>query len=208
DVFGATAHIAKRMEELAQPGTTWLTEHTARIVRSFVDLSNIGFVSIKGMAKAIEVFQLNGMKAMKSPFEVFVARGLSRFVGRSPEMAELLRAVEKAGAGNGRLVLVKGEPGVGKTRLCYEFSRSTRLEGCLVLKAGALSYGAALPWLQLANLLKEFFEIDDSHPDHAASRVAAKLQDLGLDAKLHLVALLACLDGGSDDTEWGSLEPK
>jgi len=208
DVFGATAHIAKRMEESAQPGTTWLTEHTARIVKGFVDLSDIGLVPIKGLAKPIAAFQLNGMKAVKSPFEVFLARGLSRFVGRSQELAELNRALKKACAGHGRLVAVKGEPGVGKTRLCYEFSRSTRLEGCLILKAGATSYGAALPWLQLANLLKDLFEIDDDYPDYVRDKVAAKLQELELDSRLHLMPLLACLEAASDDPEWSGLEPK
>src|SRR5262249_3990125 len=139
DVFGRTAHIAKRVEEMAQPDTAWLTEHTARLVKGFVGLSDIGFGTIKGLTSRIEVFQLNGMKAMKSPFEVFVARGLSRFVGRSQEMAELHLALRKAHGGHGRIVAVKGEPGVGKTRLCYEFSRSGRLDGCVILKAAATS---------------------------------------------------------------------
>jgi predicted ATPase/class 3 adenylate cyclase len=208
DVFGVTAHVANRVEQLAHPGTAWLTETTARIVKGYVDISSLGFVPVKGLAKKIEVFQLNGMTSLKSPFEVFVARGLSRFVGRSREMEELHRVLKQAAGGSGRLVVLKGEPGVGKTRLCYEFSRSSRLGGCLILKAAATSYGAAIPWLQLANLLREFFEIGDDHPDQVRAKVITKLHDLEIELLPHLVPLLACLEAVSDDQEWGGLEPK
>ena len=93
--------------------------------------------------------------------EAAAARGLSRFVGRDAETdSSRNSALKKAETGHGQMVAVVGEPGVGKSRLFYEFIRSHRIQGWLILEAGSVSYGKATPYLPVIDLLKTYFEIE------------------------------------------------
>ena len=85
-------------------------------------------------------------------------RGLARFVGRQSEMAQVQRALEQAKAGHGQIVGVMGEPGVGKSRLFYEFKLLSQ-RGCLVLETFSVSHGKAYPYLPLIDLLKNYFQL-------------------------------------------------
>ena len=97
---------------------------------------------------------------MRSRMEAAAARGLSRFVGRDAEMHALQQALEKAGVGHGQIVAVVGEPGVGKSRLFYEFTRSHRTQGWLILESGSASYGKATPYLPVIDLIKSYCQIE------------------------------------------------
>jgi class 3 adenylate cyclase/tetratricopeptide (TPR) repeat protein len=157
---GQTTHLAARMEQLAPPGTTRLTEHTLRLVEGFVQVRSLGLVPVKGLAEPVPMFELVGAAAARTRIQVAGARGFTRFVGRDGELDQLRQAAEQARHGRGQLVAVLGEPGVGKSRLFYEFSRSQRTEQWLVLEAGSVSYGKATPFLPLADLLRAYFRID------------------------------------------------
>jgi predicted ATPase len=89
---------------------------------------------------------------------VAARHGLTRFVGRQSELEQMQKALEHAKAGHGQIVGVMGEPGVGKSRLFYEF-KLTSQRGCLVLEAYSVSHGKASPYLPLIELLKAYFEI-------------------------------------------------
>jgi class 3 adenylate cyclase/tetratricopeptide (TPR) repeat protein len=158
---GQTTHLAARMEQLAPPGTTRLTEQTLRLVEGFVQVRSLGLVPVKGLAEALPIFELVGAAAARTRIQAAGARGLTKFVGRDGELDQLRQAAEQARHGRGQLVAVLGEPGVGKSRLFYEFSRSHRAEDWLVLEASSVSYGKATPFLPLADLLRAYFRIDD-----------------------------------------------
>ena len=158
---GQTTHLAARMEQLAPPGTTRLTEQTLRLVEGYVQVRSLGPVPVKGVAEPLPIFELVGAGTARTRLQAAGARGFTRFVGRDTEMDQLRQAAEQAGAGRGQLVAVLGEPGVGKSRLYYEFRRSHRTEGWLVLEASSVSYGKATPFLPLADLLRAYFRIDD-----------------------------------------------
>src|SRR5207244_427298 len=136
------------------------------------------------------------------------ARGLTRFVGRQSEMETLRHAQAQADQGHGQIVAIVGEPGVGKSRLFWEFTHSHRTEGWLVLEASSVSYGQAGAYLPVVDLLKGYCSIearDDAQ--RIREKVIGKL--LGLDESLrpHLTALLALLDVAVDDPAWLGLEP-
>lgn len=76
-------------------------------------------------------------------------------------MEQLHRAAEQAGRGRGQVVTVVGDPGVGKSRLFFEFIHSHRTQSWLVLEASSVSYGKATPFLPVADLLRRYFRIDD-----------------------------------------------
>ena len=118
---GQTTHLAARMEQLAAPGSILLTAATLRLVEGLVRVQALGPVPVKGLAEPVEVFELVGVTALRRRLQAAVARGLSPFVGRQPELEALQQALVRAGAGQGQVVALMGEPGVGKSRLVYEF---------------------------------------------------------------------------------------
>ena len=116
--------------------------------------------------------------------------------------------MEKAGAGHGQVVAVVGEPGVGKSRLFYEFTRSHRTEGWLILESGSASYGKATPYLPVIDLIKSYCQIQD-RDDGRKIREKLTGKVLTLDRALQptLPAFLALLDVPVDDSQWHALDP-
>ena len=139
--LGQTTHLAARMEQLAAPGSVLLTAATLRLVEGLVRVQTLGPVPVKGLAEPVEVFELVGVTALRRRLQAAVAQGLSPFVGRQPELEVLQQALTRAGAGHGQVVALIGEPGVGKSRLVYEFLHSHHTQGRLTLESGSVSYG-------------------------------------------------------------------
>ena len=108
----------------------------------------------------MEVFELVGASSTRTRMQAFAARGLTRFVGRQAEFEALRQALERAGTSHGQVVAMIGEPGVGKTRLVYEFI-SHHTHNWLVLESSSVSYGKATAYLPVRDLLKTYFQIDD-----------------------------------------------
>jgi class 3 adenylate cyclase len=121
---GQTTHLAARMEQLAAPGSIRLTAETLHLAEGFVQVIPLGPVPIKGLAEPIEVFELLGAGAARTRLEAAARRGLTRFVGRTAELDQLRDALDRASQGHGQVVAVVGEPGVGKSRLFWEFLHS------------------------------------------------------------------------------------
>jgi ATP-dependent Clp protease ATP-binding subunit ClpA len=123
---GETTHLAARMEQLATPGSTRLTAATLRLVEGLVQVSALGPVPVKGLEEPVEVFELVGASGLRRRLQAAAARGLTPFVGRHPELEALQQALARAGAGQGQVVALLGEPGVGKSRMVYECLHSHR----------------------------------------------------------------------------------
>ena len=135
-------------------------------------------------------------------------RALSRFVGRDQELQILGNRLTQVEQGHGQVVGVLGEPGVGKSRLVYEFTRLARVRPWRTLASRAVSYGTTTPYLPIVDLLKHYFQIEDGEaPIRIRERVTEKV--LGLDGALepHVPALVALLDVTLKDHQWQSLEP-
>jgi class 3 adenylate cyclase/tetratricopeptide (TPR) repeat protein len=205
---GQTTHVAARMEQLAPPGTIRLTIDTLRLAEGFVQMKPLGPVPIKGLAEPVEVFELTGAAAVRTRLQAAVGRGLTRFVGRTAELDQLRYALSRAVQSHGQIVAVVGEPGVGKSRLFYEFTRSHHVEGWLVLESGSVSYGKATSYIPVSDLLRAYFQVE-SHDDARRVREKVTGKVLTLDHTLEpvLPALLAVLDATVDDPEWNALDP-
>ncbi len=206
---GQTTHLAARMEQLATAGSTFMTAATLRLAEGFVVVKPLGLVNVKGLAEPAEVYELTGAGAARTRLHAAAARGLSRFVGRDPELEQLRRALEQAGAGRGQIVAVVGEPGVGKSRLFYEFTRSHRTRGWRVLEAASASYARAASYLPVSDLLRDYFKIgaqDDQR--EIREKVTGKLLTLDRALEPTLPAVLSLLDVATDDSPWETLEPR
>jgi class 3 adenylate cyclase/tetratricopeptide (TPR) repeat protein len=205
---GQTTHLAARMEQLADPGTTLLTPATLQLAEGYVEVKSRGSVPIKGLSEPMEVFDLLGAGAARSRLLAALGRGLTRFIGRDGEVEQLHRLFERARAGHGQVAAVVGEPGVGKSRLYHEFLHSPNEQGWLVLQSGSVSYGKATAYLPLIELLKVYFGIDERE-DTAAIREQVTRKLLALDRALEptLPALLSLLGAEVDDSDWKRLDP-
>jgi class 3 adenylate cyclase/tetratricopeptide (TPR) repeat protein len=205
---GQTTHLGARMEQLAEPGSILLTPATLELVEGYVMVTPLGPVSVKGLPAPLEVYELIGAGAVRSRLHAAAARGLTRFVGRESDVDQLRQALERAQAGHGQVVAVVGEPGVGKSRLYWEFIHSHRAQGWLILESGSVSYGKATAYLPVINLLKAYFHIeggDETRVIH--ERVTGKVLSLDRALEPSLSALLSLLEIPVEDEAWGRLDP-
>jgi class 3 adenylate cyclase len=131
---GQTTHLAARMEQMAAPGSILATQETLNFAEGFVQVKSLGPLPIKGLGIPVDVYEITGTGPVRSRLDAAGARGLTRFVGRDSELDQLRQALERARTGHGQVVAVVGEPGVGKSRLFYEFTHSHRTQGWLVLE--------------------------------------------------------------------------
>jgi predicted ATPase/class 3 adenylate cyclase len=205
---GQTTHLAARMEQLARPGSTLLTAETLRLVEGLVRVTALGPVPVKGLDAPVEVFELVGASALRGRFQARVAGGLTRFVGREPELTALHRILERAGAGYGQVVALVGEAGVGKSRLVYEFAHSHQTKGWRVLESASVSYGKATPYFPVIDLLQRYAHIEE-RDDTRTRRAKVTGQVVTLDETLQGIvpALLALLDALPPDSPFLHLDP-
>jgi class 3 adenylate cyclase/tetratricopeptide (TPR) repeat protein len=205
---GQTTHLAARMEQMATPGTILLAPATLQLAEGYVQVAARGPVAVKGLADPVEVYVLTGASASRSRLHASAARGFSRFVGRDAEIEQLRRTLALAQDGHGQLVAVVGEPGVGKSRLVYEFIHSHRTQDWLILEAGSVSYGKATSYLPVIDLLKAYFKVHEREIHREIrEKVTGKLLTLDESLKPALPALLALLDVPVADTHWQALDP-
>jgi tetratricopeptide (TPR) repeat protein len=205
---GQTTHLAARMEQMAKPGSVLVTEATLTLAEGYVQVRPLGAVTVKGLETPTHVYELLGSGPARSRLQARAARGLTRFVGRASELQQLAQALDRAAAGHGQIAAVVGEAGVGKSRLLWEFMRSHRTHGWLILESGSVSYGKATPYLPVIELLKAYFKIQDRDGRREIQeRVAGKLLTLDRALEPLLTPLLALLDVPVDDAAWAALDP-
>ena len=206
---GQTTHLAARMEQLAVPGTILFTAETLRLVQGFVDFKPLGPTAVKGFPEPMEIFQLIGAGPIRSRLQAAAARGLSPLVGRQTELQVLETARERAASGRGQIVGVVGEPGVGKSRLYWEFTHSGPLASWRILSTGSASYGKATAYLPLINLLRDYFGLDErATAESHRERLTAGLEALGEVFPSAIPAILTLLDVPAEDESWQKLDPE
>jgi class 3 adenylate cyclase/tetratricopeptide (TPR) repeat protein len=205
---GQTTHLAARMEQMAAPGSILLTPDTLRLAEGHVQVTALGPMQVKGLDAPVAVYELLGAGTARSRLQAAAARGLTQFVGRDAELETLRRTLELAGSGHGQVVALVGEPGVGKSRLVWEFGHSHRTRGWLVLETGSVSYGRATSYLAVIELLKTYCGIE-SRDDQRRIREKLLGKVLNLEEALRptVPALLALLDVLTEDPAWEALDP-
>ena len=156
---GQTLHLARRMEQMATPGTVLLTADALQLAEGYVQVKPLGPVLVKGMSEPVEVYEVTAAGVARTRLQAAANRGLTRFVGRDQEIEQLRTALERASSAHGQVVAVVGEPGLGKSRLFFEFIHSHRTERWSIVESGSVSYGKATPYLPLNDLLKSYFKI-------------------------------------------------
>ncbi|PQP35003.1 guanylate cyclase [Desulfobacteraceae bacterium SEEP-SAG9] len=158
---GDTTNLAARMESMAEPGATLVSNNTYKSAQNYFDFESLGMVEVKGKAASQEVYRLLKTGKAESRMDVSVAKGLTRFVGRQGELYALIEGFEKAKTGSGQVVGIVGEAGVGKSRTLLEFRNDLPEGEYRYLEGRCLHYGGSMPYLPLLDILRSFFEIKE-----------------------------------------------
>jgi DNA-binding winged helix-turn-helix (wHTH) protein/tetratricopeptide (TPR) repeat protein len=116
-IVGETPNIAAQLQALADPNTTVIAERTRRLVGNLFDLQDLGTKDLKGVVGAVRAWAALRPSLAASRFEALHGGGLTDLVGREEELELLLRRWSRAKVGEGQVVLLSGEPGIGKSRL-------------------------------------------------------------------------------------------
>lgn len=204
---GSTIHMAARMEQLAAAGTILLTAQTKRLAGRWLKTRALGSREIKGLSEPIEVFELLGTQ-LRTRFQAAELRELSTLTGRSELLCELERLMAAALAGAPQTIVLSGEPGVGKSRLCYEVLQVGVARGARVLEASAPSHGRGTPHGMLANLARALFGVDDSDaPEVVAGKARSALTDCSVSADERAAFALEVFELSKADSPWQKLDP-
>ncbi len=166
---GQTVGLAARMQELASPDTIYLADATASLVSGYFELRDLGAFRIKGVSEPTPVYELQGVSALQTRFDVSRSRGLTRFVGRDTDMESLDAALEQARSGSGQVVGVVAEAGTGKSRLCFEFMERCRANGMRVYEAHCVAHGKNISLLPVLQIFRSYFGINE-HDDERSAR--------------------------------------
>ncbi|QQX85967.1 AAA family ATPase [Cupriavidus necator] len=193
DPVGHTIHIASRMEGVATPSSILVSESTHKLTEGYFEFKGLGTTHVKGIREPLAVYEVIGLGALRTRLQVAAHRGLARFVGRQAELERLQVALESAKAGQGQIVGVVGEAGVGKSRLYHEFKASSQ-RGCMVLETFSVSHGKAFPYLPLIDLMRNYFQITAQDDERLyREKITGRLLTLDRTLEEHLPYLLYLL---------------
>jgi class 3 adenylate cyclase/tetratricopeptide (TPR) repeat protein len=190
DAAGANVHLASRMEHLAEAGSILISRETYAAAKQFVEVESLGPQSVRGIAAPVEVFKLRGLQHAPSSGVFRSGIRLSPLTGRTEQSAALLSELQHTMDGDGRVVGVVGEAGIGKSRLCYEFAESCRGRDIRVFEARVLAHGKATPFQPVLELLRDYFGLRTKEAaDISRRRVRDRLSALPVSEQFSLVLL-------------------
>ena len=199
---GDTVNLASRMEGLADPGTTYVTEDTFKLTEGFFRFEALGEKKVKGKEEPIKVYQVIAPSTRRTRFDVSAERGLTPLMGRERELELLLDGFERVKEGRGQAFSIMGEAGVGKSRLLYEFRKAITNEDVTFLEGKCLSYGRGMAYHPITDILKSNFDIQEGEGDiEVREKVKRGLGLLRVDETSTLpyfLELLSVKDSGID----------
>src|SRR5262249_34389556 len=207
--IGDTTNLAARLQQIAEAGAI-LTSHTTRLHSGpGILVEPLGPQGVKGRKEPVEVFKVVGQTPSQPPFRGLGDRSLSRFVGREREWRLVDDLLDQAERGQGQVVGLVGDPGVGKSRLIYEFGSRAKSRGVQVLEGRCLSYGANVPYVPVLDVLRSLCGIASSDPGKVIDeKLDLTLHDLGVPREFHAPYLLQLLGGTARDAQLDSVSPE
>jgi hypothetical protein len=116
-IVGETPNLAARLQGIADPNNVVIAESTRRLLGNLFELEDLGTKQVKGISEPVRAYAALRAASVESRFDALHASGLTELVGREEELELLLRRWSRAKGGEGQVVLLSGEAGIGKSRL-------------------------------------------------------------------------------------------
>ena len=195
--IGDTTNLAARLESLAGSGEIYLSEATYRSAEGSIFCEALGQKTVKGKADRVAVYRLEGVRARP------VARGTpqdggigSALVGRDGEVASLRRGVEGVLGGKGGVVFVRGEAGIGKSRLVAEVRSGLADDGLLWLEGRAFSYARTISYWPFLEIIRTSVGItEEDSEEQSWTKLAAHTEELFATQPMEVLPYLGTLLG-------------
>src|SRR3989442_5122567 len=185
-----STNLAERLLGLAQPGQIVVSRRTQALRDGFFVFEDLGEFQVKGKAEPVRAYAVMSEITGRTRLEVSRERGLTPLVGREREISSLTGIYRRAAGGQGAIAVLTGEPGVGKSRLLYEFWSRLDTAGVLELETTCVSYGRAMAYRPIVELLRRYLDLSDgSSAEEIRGRVAEQLQFLGLEGDEQAILL-------------------
>ena len=198
-VVGDTVNIASRLEGLAEPGTTNISQTTFKLTEGMFHFESLGKKQIKGIRDKIRVYRVIAAISRRTRFDVSAERGLTPFIGKERELEHLLDGFEKSKSGRGHAFSIVAEAGVGKSRLLYEFRKAVINEDMIFLEGKCLSYGRNMAYHPLIDILQSIFNIENDSDEEIRKKVRDSLNEFGVYEEAlfsYFLELLSVQDSG------------
>jgi len=199
---GDTVNLASRMEGLAEPGTTYVSDDTFKLNEGFFRFEALGEREVKGKGEPVNVFRVIAPSNRRTRFDVSAEQGLTPFVARERELELLLDGFERSKAGRGQAFSIMAEAGVGKSRLLYEFRKAVASEDVTFQEGKCLSYSRGAAYHPIIDIVKSNFDIKEGDGDsEIREKIQRDLNIIGIDEASTLpyfLELLSVKDSGID----------
>ncbi len=198
--IGHSTSLAARMQALAPTGSIAIADATRKLCEGYFTFKPLGPTMVKGVSEAVNVYEVTGLGPLRTRLQRAAGRGLTKFVGREREMEALRNAEDLAQQGHGQIVAAMAEPGVGKSRLFFEFKDKNQGRW-MVLEAFSVSHGKATAYLPVLELLNSYFGIsgeDDAHKRREKVSGRVRMLDRALEDTLPYLFALLGLNEGDD----------
>jgi hypothetical protein len=206
---GDTVNLASRMEGLAAPGATYVTEETFRHTEGLFRFEALGKKEVKGKEEPVNIYRVIAPSTRRTRFDVSAERGLTPFVGRERELELLLDGFKRTKTSRGQAFSIVSDAGVGKSRLLYEFRKALTSEGVSFLEGKCLSYSRSVAYHPWIDILKSNFDIGEGIGDSKImEKVKKGLKILGADEAANLPYLLELLSIKESGIDNISLSPE
>lgn len=165
---GDTTNLAARLEQSAGPGTIVISEATHRLVQGRFLVEETGPLALKGKAEPIMGYRVLGESGVTSAIELAAARGLTPFVGRANELAQIEEAFARARGGHRQIVAVVGTAGSGKSRIVHEFQHRHDGENVTFFEGRCVAIEQATPFHPIVQMFRRHFGIQPGDDLEAA----------------------------------------
>src|SRR5579871_510077 len=208
DAAGANVHIANRMEQMADEGAIFITRDTYVGAKQFIEVVPLGLQAVRGIATPMEIFKLTGL--LSAPASDVFRSGfrLTPMIGRAEQIAALEREFESSVNGDGRVIGLVGDAGIGKSRLCFEFAENCRRKGVRVYECRVLAHGRATPFQPVLELFRDIFGINaNDSVETSRRRVIDRFAALAA-SDLQLLLLLEFLGLADPERATPKLDPR
>jgi class 3 adenylate cyclase/tetratricopeptide (TPR) repeat protein len=195
-IVGETPNTADRLQEIAEPDSVVISGATYQLVRGLFDCEALGARALKGLSVPVQAYCVLRESEAQSRFDVAIQAGLTPLVGRENESAILNERWERAKAGEGQVVLLSGEPGIGKSRLLRAFMENSAAQRGQWLECHCSPYyqnTAHYPIIDVLQRLLGFESIDDASVKLSKLERALSKYDLPVTDYLPLLAPLFSL---------------
>jgi class 3 adenylate cyclase len=170
---GDTTNLAARMQQMASPGEIWVADATYRVARDAFEWQALGSQRVKGKAESVSAYALQGRRDVHSRFELLARRGLTPLIGREAEGHQLLEVWAQAQHGQGRVVSIVGEAGLGKSRLLYEFKQQLLQQGARCVEGTCFTYGESISYLPFLEIVHAMCALEPNRSEAEAKRQIA-----------------------------------